>query len=67
MRAKWERIRKANDDILRGRTLAIQTTVSGGTTFYRLRVGPFESGSEARNICQALKARGQDCIVARNG
>ncbi|MFK7943669.1 MAG: SPOR domain-containing protein [Paracoccaceae bacterium] len=66
MRARWERVRKANSDILRGRTLALQTTVSGGTTFYRLRVGPFKDAAEARNVCQALKARGQDCIVARN-
>jgi cell division protein FtsN len=62
----WKRIQKANADILRDRTLAIQTTISGGTTFYRLRVGPFKDGSEARAVCQALKGRGQDCLVARN-
>ena len=67
MRQKWDRVRKANSDILRGRALALPTTVSGGTTYYRLRVGPFKDAAEARNVCQALKARGQDCIVARNG
>ncbi|MEM7211553.1 MAG: SPOR domain-containing protein [Pseudomonadota bacterium] len=66
VRAMWKRIQKANSDILRDRTLAVQTTVSGGTTFYRLRVGPFENGATARAVCQALKARGQDCLVARN-
>lgn len=66
MRAMWNRVQRANSDILRDRTLAIQSTVSGGTTFYRLRVGPFRDGAEARAVCQALKARGQDCIVARN-
>ena len=66
MRALWAKVSKANGDILRGRTLAIQTTVSGGTTFYRLRVGPFRDRAEARNVCAALSARGQDCIVARN-
>ncbi len=45
----------------------MQTTVSGGRTYYRLRVGPFVGMSEAHAVCQALKARGQDCIVARNG
>ncbi len=67
IRQQWRRIYNANSDVLRDRALAIQQTVSGGTTFYRLRVGPFETTSEARAVCQALKARGQDCIVARNG
>ena len=66
IRAKWLKIRKANEDLLHNRALAIQTTVSGGTTFYRLRIGPFDSAAEARSVCQALKGRGQDCIVARN-
>lgn len=67
IRSMWKRISQANSDLLRDRELAVQTTVSGGTTFYRLRVGPFGGVSEARAVCQALKARGQDCIVARNG
>jgi hypothetical protein len=67
VRRMWQRISQANQDILHDRTLSVQTTTSGGTRFYRLRVGPFEGVSEARALCQALKARGQDCIVARNG
>lgn len=67
VRSMWGRISQANSDLLHGRELAVQTTISGGTTFYRLRVGPFGGVSEARAVCQALKARGQDCIVARNG
>jgi hypothetical protein len=63
----WQRISQANQDILHDRALSVQTTTSGGTKFYRLRVGPFGGVSEARALCQALKARGQDCIVARNG
>ncbi|MEM6623379.1 MAG: SPOR domain-containing protein [Pseudomonadota bacterium] len=66
IRQMWERIRQANPDLLGARALAVQTTVSGGVTFYRLRVGPFENRAEARAICQALKARNQDCIVAQN-
>lgn len=62
----WQAIQRANSDILHDRALAVQTTNSGGTTYYRLRVGPFKDGAEARSVCQALKARGQDCIVARN-
>lgn len=63
----WQRISAANADLLRDRALAVQTTTSGGMKFYRLRVGPFKGVNEARAVCQALKARGQDCIVARNG
>jgi hypothetical protein len=67
VRAMWRRISQANSDILHNRDLAVQRTVSGGTTYFRLRVGPFGGASEAEAVCQALKARGQDCIVARNG
>lgn len=67
MRLQWERVLKANRDVLRDKALAIQTTQSGGTTFYRLRVGPFRDAAEAKGVCQALRARGQDCIVAKNG
>lgn len=67
VRTIWRRIAQANSDILHDRELAVQPITSGGTTFYRLRVGPFSGMSEAQAVCQALKARGQDCIVARNG
>jgi hypothetical protein len=67
VRAMWRRISQANSDILHNRELAVQESVSGGSTLYRLRVGPFGGASEARAVCQALKARGQDCVVARNG
>lgn len=62
----WKVIYRENVDILQGRALAVQSTVSGGVTWYRLRVGPFKSRSEAASVCQALKARQQDCIVSRN-
>lgn len=67
VRTMWRRIARANQDILHDRELAVQPTVSGGVTYYRLRVGPFSGASEAHAVCQALQARGQDCIVARNG
>ena len=66
MRAKWQKVKARNEDLLRGKTLALPTVKSGGTLFYRLRVGPFKNRSEAASVCQALKARGQDCIVAKN-
>lgn len=65
--AEWDRIYKANEDILARRALVIQSTISGGRRFYRLRAGPFKDRIEAQNVCRALQARGQDCLVAVNG
>lgn len=65
--AEWERIFGANDDILQGRALVVQTTISGGRRRFRLRAGPFKDQIEARAVCRALTARGQDCLVAVNG
>ncbi|MEM1384846.1 MAG: SPOR domain-containing protein [Pseudomonadota bacterium] len=64
--AIWSRVSRQHADVLRGRALAVQQTVSGGTTWYRLRVGPFRDRAEANSVCQALIARGQDCIIASN-
>lgn len=65
--ALWSRIRADNPDLLHNRALAVETTQSGGQLFYRLRIGPFIDTNEARGICQALKGRGQDCIVVQRG
>lgn len=65
--SEWNRIARANSDLLGGRVLIVETTISGGATWYRLRVGPFRDRAEAASICAALKARDQDCIVATHG
>ncbi len=66
-KSEWARIYRANDDILAGRALVVQSTISGGRRFFRLRAGPFKDRIEAQNVCRALQARGQDCLVAVNG
>jgi cell division protein FtsN len=66
-KSEWAQIYKANEDILSGRALVVQSTISGGRRFFRLRVGPFKDKVEAKNVCRALQARGQDCLVAVNG
>jgi hypothetical protein len=66
-KSEWTRIYKANEDILSGRALVVQSTISGGRRFFRLRAGPFRDRVEAQNVCRALQARGQDCLVAVNG
>ncbi|MEM9146270.1 MAG: SPOR domain-containing protein [Pseudomonadota bacterium] len=65
-RAEWARISRAHAELLNNRALAVQTTLSGGQTYYRLRVGPFDGLAEAASVCEALRARGQDCIPAGN-
>ena len=62
-RSEWDRIYRANEDILAGRALVVQNTISGGQRFFRLRAGPFKDRIEAQNVCRALQARGQDCLV----
>ncbi len=66
-KSEWARIYRANEDILSGRALVVQSTISGGRRFFRLRAGPFKDRIEAQNVCRALQARGQDCLVAVNG
>ncbi|MEM7508531.1 MAG: SPOR domain-containing protein [Pseudomonadota bacterium] len=65
--ASWNRIQAANRDLLGNKALSLQTTQSGGTRFFRLRVGPFRDRAEANAVCQALRARNQDCIVTTSG
>ncbi|MFQ5567057.1 MAG: SPOR domain-containing protein [Paracoccaceae bacterium] len=65
--SEWARIYRANEDILTGRALVVQSTISGGRRFFRLRAGPFRDRIEAQNVCRALQARGVDCLVAVNG
>lgn len=65
--SSWNRIRRTHSDIVGTKSLVLQLTKSGGQTFYRLRLGPFRDRAEANAVCQALKARDQDCIVTSDG
>ena len=42
----------------------IEAAIPGKGTYYRLRVKSFATRDEASKFCSALKAGGQDCIVA---
>jgi hypothetical protein len=66
-KAEWAKIYEANRDVLSGRALVVQSTISGGRRFFRMRAGPFKDRVEAQNVCRALQARSQDCLVAVNG
>lgn len=62
--AQWKRHLARNEDLLQGYAHAVTTVESGGRTLYRLRVGPMPDRDRAADLCAALKARGDACIVA---
>lgn len=46
---------------------SVQTaTVADRGTYYRVRVGPFSSSSDASTVCNNLRSAGGDCVVSRN-
>jgi hypothetical protein len=59
--SQWARQMRRNEDLMRSHVHAVTTVKSGGRTLYRLRVGPLGSLDDARNLCEALKARGDAC------
>jgi hypothetical protein len=60
----WETISTRNGDLLGGRQPMIAPLQGATRMLYRLRAGPFASTEEARGLCVALQARGEDCLVA---
>lgn len=41
----------------------VDESAFGGSTFYRVKVGPFANAASAQAPCKALKAGGLDCLV----
>lgn len=64
--AQWDQIRARNGDLLAGRGRVVTPVQSGGRQLWRLRAGPFASIEEASALCRGLKARNEQCIVARS-
>lgn len=66
-RAEWQRLTAKFDGLMDGKQRLVQSAVSGGRTFYRLRAVGFASISDARQFCAALTAENAGCIpvVAR--
>ncbi|HKK35885.1 MAG TPA: SPOR domain-containing protein [Paracoccaceae bacterium] len=63
--AQWRRHLDRNEDLLGRLAHAVTTVRSGGRTLWRLRAGPMPSIARAQELCAALEARGDACIVAR--
>ncbi len=65
-RPAWARLQNAHPALLGQRELAIQKVDLGDRgIFYRIRAGFFADRAGARGLCNALKARGQDCLVVK--
>jgi cell division septation protein DedD len=65
-RPAWGRLRKAHSPLLSERELATQEIDLGERgILYRVQAGYFPDRASALELCTALKARGQDCLVAK--
>lgn len=64
--SEWVRLAQKHAALLGAAPHEIaRAEIEGRGTFYRLRVGNFEASSDARDLCGALKALGQDCLVVK--
>ncbi|MBO6898908.1 MAG: SPOR domain-containing protein [Shimia sp.] len=61
-RAEWDKLQQRFDTYLGNKSRVIEKASSGGRVFYRLRAMGFETVSDARRLCSALKAENADCI-----
>lgn len=61
----WSKIKSANQALLGEYSPSIKPAqIPGKGTWYRLRVAGFADKSAAADVCEALKAEGQACIIA---
>ncbi len=65
-RPAWTKLQKAHPALLGNRELTIQKADLGDRgVYYRVRAGFFAERASARDLCNALKTRGQDCLVTK--
>ena len=63
---EWVRLQKAFPELLGSKRLVLQSADLGSRgIFHRIRAGYFDSRAGAVALCQALKAKRQDCIVVK--
>jgi hypothetical protein len=62
-RQEWDRIRRANPDLLGGVSATfVRADLGEKGVYYRLQTAPIP---DAERVCGALKARNIGCIIAR--
>lgn len=63
---EWERLQKANKDLLGKLTLNVsQANLGDRGTFYRVQAGPVGDQQAASDLCAKLKARNVSCIIVK--
>ncbi len=63
--AAWDKTVAAHQELIGQRQpYIVEADLGERGIFYRLQIGPLHSRNEAKTLCNALKARGQDCILA---
>ncbi len=61
----WPQMLKKHKALLSNMSYAIvKADIPGKGTYYRLRVGNFQTREQANALCKKLKARKQDCVPA---
>jgi cell division protein FtsN len=61
---QWALLQRKLGDYAAGRATDIERADLGEKgVYFRLRVGPFRSKTEAQTYCEGLKSRGADCMV----
>ena len=61
-RAEWDKVAARFEALMAGKKRIVQEAVSGGRSFWRLRVEGFADVEAARQFCAALVAEGANCI-----
>jgi hypothetical protein len=61
-RRAWGQLVARHGDLLGTKSLYVERTTANARVFYRLRVAGFADAEETRAMCEALRARGIDCI-----
>jgi SPOR domain len=64
--AEYGRLKVKHSGILGGMSSVINPATVGGSTRYRLAIGPLASRDQAANVCNSLVAAGErDCLVRK--
>jgi hypothetical protein len=61
-RQAWASLVARHGALLGSKSLYVERTTSNARVFYRLRVAGFDSTDQTRDLCEALRAQGVDCI-----
>jgi hypothetical protein len=62
----WGELKAKHPELIPYAYYTEAVTTATGSTLYRLRAKGFAGRNQALNICNAIKSRGQDCLVSAN-